>query len=58
VIVDRPVVRGAWWCESGELAQVTPLFPLELVDGALSVELDLDSGRQRIEVWPVRPPLP
>jgi hypothetical protein len=40
------------------VAQVTPLFPLELVGGGLSVEVELVSGSHRLEVWPVRAPLP
>ena len=58
VIVDGEAVRGTWWCDSGELAQVTPLFPLALVDGRLTVEFVVDNEARRVEVSPVRAPLP
>lgn len=60
VVVDGapPIVRGAWCNREGEQRQVTPLGPMELVDGHLRVVVELDGGAARtLEVAPVELPM-
>jgi hypothetical protein len=59
VVVDGPdpIVRGAWCNRAGEQRQVTPLGPMELIDGHLRMMVELDSGARTLEVAPVEPTL-
>jgi len=59
VVVDRadPIVRGVWCNRDGEQRQVTPLGPMELVDGHLTVVVELESGARTLEVAPVELPM-
>jgi len=52
-----PLVRGAWCNAAGAVEQVTPLRPVELVDGRLRVEVELGTGTRRFDVAPIRLPL-
>jgi hypothetical protein len=36
-----PILQGTWCDEQGHRAQVTPVAPIELVDGAIHVQVDL-----------------
>ena len=59
VVVDgpEPILRGTWCNRHGEQRQVTPLGPMELVDGRLTVVVELESGERHLEVAPVELPL-
>ena len=59
VVVDGPdpIVRGIWCNRDGEQRQVTPLGPMVLVDGHLTVVVELDSGERSLEVAPVELPM-
>jgi hypothetical protein len=60
VVIDgpEPLVRGAWCNSAGEQRQVTPLPPMQLVDGRLMVEVQLSTGARTLGVSPVDLPLP
>jgi len=60
IVVDgaEPLVRGAWCNGAGEQRQVTPLGPMQLVEGRLSVEVQLSTGPRMLRVAPVDLPLP
>ncbi len=60
VVIDgpEPLVRGAWCNRAGEQRQVTPLPPMQLIDGRLAVEVQLASGARTLRVAPVDLPLP
>ncbi len=59
VVVDGadPVVRGVWCNRDGEQRQVTPMAPMRLIDGRLSVVVELASGEHILSVAPVELPL-
>ncbi len=59
VVVDgeEPVVRGAWCNRDGEQRQVTPLGPMQLVDGYLRVAVEMERGTRALAVAPVELPL-
>jgi hypothetical protein len=60
VVVDGdpgPLVRGIWCNSDGEQRQVTPLGPMELIDGQLLVAVQLASGPRPLGVTPVELPL-
>jgi hypothetical protein len=61
IVVDSgraPIVRGVWCNRDGELRQVIPGEPLGLHDGDLPVEVALATGTRKLEVSPVRLPVP
>jgi hypothetical protein len=60
IVIDgpQPLVRGAWCNSEGEQRQVTPLGPMQLVDGRLAVEVELATGARTLQVAPVDLPLP
>lgn len=60
VVVDGrpPILRGVWCNSDGEQRQVTPLPPVQLVDGRLAVTVELATGARVLEVAPVELPLP
>jgi hypothetical protein len=60
VVIDgpQPIVRGVWCNSAGAQRQVTPLPPMQLVDGRLSVEVQLETGARTLRVAPVDFPLP
>lgn len=60
VVIDgrEPLVRGAWCNSDGEQRQVTPLGPMQLVDGRLAVQVVLATGARTLRVAPVELPLP
>jgi hypothetical protein len=49
--------RGSSCTDDGLRLQVTPLYPLRLVDGRLAVEVDLGQDTQRLDLPPVELPL-
>jgi hypothetical protein len=53
-----PVLRGAWCDAAGDVRQITPMLPLALVNGRLSVEIANAFDDRRIEVAPVQLPMP
>ncbi len=57
IVAPGAPIRGAWCSTSGEVEPVLALEPLRLVDGALTVEVDLDRGTTRLAVAPIRLPL-
>jgi len=59
IVIDgpEPLVRGAWCNSEGEQRQVTPLGPMQLVDGRLTVEVELATGARTLQVAPVDLPL-
>jgi hypothetical protein len=51
IVIDgspEPIVRGTWCSADGEIAQVTPVRPIELVDDRLAVEVALEHGTRRL----------
>jgi hypothetical protein len=53
-----PVVRGAWCDAAGDVRQINPLLPLTFAGGDLAVEVATDGAPRRLEVAPVRLPMP
>jgi hypothetical protein len=53
-----PVVRGAWCDAGGDVRQITPLWPLSFEGGGLAVEVAIDGAPRRLNVAPVRLPMP
>jgi hypothetical protein len=53
-----PVVRGAWCDAAGDVRQINPLLPLRFEGGDLAVEVTTDGAPRRLNVAPVRLPMP
>jgi hypothetical protein len=55
---SAPVVRGAWCDAAGDVRQINPILPLTLEGTRLAVEVAAGAAPRRLNVAPVRLPMP